>query len=600
MEESGLKITKVRIMGMHKVQDKTYELNDAVTYFIGENGAGKSTILEAIQLGLLGYIPGYSKTNDGIMKHASSPVMCIELYIDDSIKVIRTWAKLGSSVQAKVEVEGYEGELKDLLGNVDLPVFDFNEFKSMTANKLKDWFITFLPSCADRLDIRAELSNAIGGRAILNSELIEETVNWCNSSGSTGLELVRKLNEKFKADQSFTKGQIAKLQGTIQSLVRYDDAIDCDVDSANDSIRQLNSLKSQLMKYNTELAIYQKAKISVDSLKAQLPADIYDNDARVLDIKTRIEDLTKKNEVMEADYSDLVKQIRELEQRKATIPKAGSNCPYTGTACPTAQSLVDKYAKEVADIDGQIQFKKEELKDYNPAFMQTNRQQIMQLTAELGTIQSQYDKLIAMNLQLENAVVGEKPTEITIEEIDAKLSELNNQLIQVAANKKYDELNEQVTADKFKLENELEIYKEWAKLTDANGLQTRLMDAPFQELACDMSSYLSQMFNKPITARFNLVSKANSFSFGLERDHKYIEFDYLSSGERCLFTLALIVCILNRSNSIIRTILIDDILDHLDSDNASYLFNALKTIDNTQFILAGVKECLDEGITKSV
>ena len=108
------------------------------------------------------------------------------------------------------------------------------------------------------------------------------------------------------------------------------------------------------------------------------------------------------------------------------------------------------------------------------------------------------------------------------------------------------------------------------------------------------------MFNADTKAKFNLVSKANSFSFGLEREEKYIEFDYLSSGERCLFTLALIMCILDKSKSQIRTLIIDDILDHLDSSNANSLFESLKQVKDIQFILAGVKECKDATICKAV
>ena len=67
-----------------------------------------------------------------------------------------------------------------------------------------------------------------------------------------------------------------------------------------------------------------------------------------------------------------------------------------------------------------------------------------------------------------------------------------------------------------------------------------------------------------------------------------------------MFTLALIMCILDRSNSEIRTIIVDDILDHLDSDNATHLFDALKKVDNIQFILAGVQECADKEICLAV
>ena len=58
-----MKFKSITITGMHKVDKKTYTFNDDVTYFIGENGSGKSTILEAAELALLGYIPGYANTN---------------------------------------------------------------------------------------------------------------------------------------------------------------------------------------------------------------------------------------------------------------------------------------------------------------------------------------------------------------------------------------------------------------------------------------------------------------------------------------------------------------------------------------------------------
>ena len=126
------------------------------------------------------------------------------------------------------------------------------------------------------------------------------------------------------------------------------------------------------------------------------------------------------------------------------------------------------------------------------------------------------------------------------------------------------------------------------------------MSKPFEDLAAEMSDYLTKMFGQPTKAQFGLLAKANSFSFGLIRDDSYIEFDYLSSGERCLFTLALILCIMNRSKSPVRTIFIDDILDHLDESNSDYLFETLKTISGIQFIMAGVKQCKDTSICKAV
>lgn len=595
-----MKFKSITITGMHKVDKKTYTFNDDVTYFIGENGSGKSTILEAAELALLGYIPGYAKTNESIMKHASGPAMSIEAEFDNGIKITRTWIRSGASVKSTADISGYEGEISELLGDVELPVFDFNEFRSMTANKLKDWFISFLPSSSDELDVQTILSDAVSDRAIPSTELVDEAVEWADNSGLQGIELVRGLNNYFKESQSFVKGQIAKLEGTIQSLVKYDDAEDLDEESVSTSMKELQTLKTSLIQYNASKDVYDRSKAEVNKLKAMLPAEKLNDDPRIADLKSKIEEYTKKNNVLKSDYADLQNEISQLEQKKMMLGKAGTSCPYTGEHCDTAAKLADKIKAEAAEIDKQIAFKKEEMQDCDRSKQSENDREIMKLNAELGSIQAAYDKFVAMQMQLENAIVSEPPTDETLADLDAKLATMQNQLVKIAANKKYEELSDTVTKDKFKLENDLEIYKIWTKLTDANGLQTELMNKPFENLASEMSDYLTKMFNQDTTAEFNLSSKANSFSFGMRRGDQYIEFDYLSSGERCLFTLALIMCILDKSSSSARVILIDDILDHLDSTNASYLFNILKQVSDIQFILAGVKECEDIAICKPV
>lgn len=596
-----MKVKSVTITGMHKVDKKTYTFNDDITYFIGENGSGKSTILEATQLALLGYIPGYAKTNESIMKHSSGPVMSVEAELEGDIKIIRTWTKSGTSVKSTTDVTGYDGNLIDLMGQVDLPVFDFNEFRSMTANKLKDWFISFLPSSDDALDIKKELKSVIGNRALPCDALLDDVDQWIKDNPSQNtLELVKNLNAKFKEDQSFVKGQVANLEGTIKSLIKYDDETEYDDVAIREEIDNLNDLKSKLMHYEATANVQQKAKADLDVLKSQLPSDRFEDDPQVKEIKGQIDELMKKNAVLKEDYNDLQSQINELQRQKLSLTEANSNCPYTHEFCKTAADLADSTKSKMEELNKQIDFKKEEIKDCDQTIQSANDRKMMSLQAELGAIQSKYDKLIAMQLQLENADVGERPTDKNILQIDQEIRNLQDRLVKIAANKKYDELSEKVTADKFNLENDLEVYKLWIKLTDANSLQTTLMNKPFEDLAGEMSTYLTQMFNKPVAAKFNLIAKANSFSFGLEQNGSYIEFDYLSSGERCLFTLALIMCILDKSSSEIRTILIDDILDHLDSDNASYLFDALKHVENIQFILAGVKECSDKSICKSV
>ena len=64
-------IKEVTIRGMRKVNNATYSFTPQSNYILGNNGTGKSTILNAIQLAILGYIPGQSKKKKDIMANAN-------------------------------------------------------------------------------------------------------------------------------------------------------------------------------------------------------------------------------------------------------------------------------------------------------------------------------------------------------------------------------------------------------------------------------------------------------------------------------------------------------------------------------------------------
>lgn len=98
--------------------------------------------------------------------------------------------------------------------------------------------------------------------------------------------------------------------------------------------------------------------------------------------------------------------------------------------------------------------------------------------------------------------------------------------------------------------------------------------------------------NKFTTAKFHLTEKANSFSFGVtNEENEYIEFDLLSSGEKCLYTLALLISIVELSDSPLKIIMIDDLLDHLDMLRIKDCFETLYSISDIQILLAGVQDC---------
>ena len=137
-----MKIKSVQICGMHNVESKTYDFSDMV-YLFGRNGAGKSTVMQAIQLAILGYIPGTDKTKTAIFRHANADLMSVSVTFDTGQTVTRMFEKSGNTIKSSTVPDNFNPE--SIMGDLELPVFNFNEFAAMTANKLKDWFINYLP-----------------------------------------------------------------------------------------------------------------------------------------------------------------------------------------------------------------------------------------------------------------------------------------------------------------------------------------------------------------------------------------------------------------------------------------------------------------------
>lgn len=601
-----MKLKNIRIRGMHNVVDRTYDLNDTFTYFVGPNGAGKSTILEAIQLVILGYIPGYPKTNEGIMRHSSGDELEVIGTFDNGVVVSRKWTRTGTSVSNKVTTVP-DGMLKDegiVDDKLELPIYNFNEFKDMTANKLKEWFISFLPSSENAIDWEVKLKDVLKERgAILTDEFYNETLEVIHNLAKdlSGVELVKKVNEYLKNNQSFTKKEIERLQGTIQSLVHYEEELPAQED-VNAQLTTYIDLLSQLSVYEASQTNYNSVKAQIDSLDVDKSPEIssVEDVESYIELRNRDANITSQFNQVSQERAELLNELSAIETEITQLASiSNSTCPYTKKECNEIAAIVNENTAKIAELKKKCRPIEDAITE--KASLQSKLDhEMFEIRTNLQKMETDYITYFRLRDILNTITSGVKPTEMTKEEINAKISNLQQSLSKIEANKRYDELTETITTDKFNLENNLEVLKVWIKLTDANGLQTELMTKPFLGLADEMTKYLVKMFkNYPVSAQFNLSSKANSFSFGLQHeDGKYVEFDCLSAGERCLFMLALMICLVNKSDPEFKTILIDDLVDHLDDVNAASVFASLSNIDDIQFVIAGVKEAEGEGIVK--
>lgn len=588
-----MKVNSVILEGFHNVLRKKYDFED-INYLHGLNGAGKSTVLQAIQLGLLGYVPGTNKTKQGIFSHSNSHTMAVKLILDDegtTVSVQRIWTKAKSSVTENLEIEPDTYDIKELISDVELPLFNFDEFSHMTANTLKDWFINYLPRQTYTTDWGNVLKKSMDERATslyetLGQEFIDESVSAISEFNAEGLDEVRQANTYFKSQLSFMKNELTRKASTIQSLIYYDDFDD--VHTPEELLSMISDVERRIVNSTVVVENYKK----FDALKKELDSIDYPACVKVVEeLSEKIEDLKKKHSEYEAEYKEKSAKFLDFKHQAKSydsVISSGGVCNFTNKKCEEISNLVDVYKKVVEDLNAKSsEYNTSANEVYNK--MQDVSYLIHTYESELYRAKNEVMRYNSLESAYESIDVQENHEDL--DDLNKKLESYKEMYAKASANKKYNELNDVIVKDKYRIEQSIEVLKAWVDLTGVNGLQAQSNgDNPFDTLADEVDKVLSNLItNRKVSCKFNSEGKANSFSFGVYSEDSYVPYNLLSSGEKCLFVLSLFIALLNYNHSSLNLILIDDFLDHLDDDNFQKIFEVLKERTNIQFIFAGVK-----------
>ena len=591
-----MKIKSVRIVGMHKVNDITYDFNN-LTYLYGPNGAGKSTVLEAIQLAILGYIPGTDKNKTAIFKHCGNGrKMSVRVNFDNGSYIQREYYRTSKGLTEDCIAAPSGLTSADIIGSLELPVLDFNQFIGMTANKLKDWFVSFLPEQDAPIDwnnILTDSASAITrGYPMLDPDIVYNTVHNAIDFEGSALDRIRQMNAYLKDNLSAVKAELSRVEHTVQTLIFY---ADCDMSESVDDIKaQIDGETLQMQSLITLKAHAEsnaKYAVLLESYKRTAGTQEQRDSLRdkITRIEQDIEDIKMKCQSLNASLTEVDSQIFD----KSRIAQSDGTCPYTKTICESINALSEEYKAEIKILKDQRASTADSLEN---AKMQLSEKEDehRKLSTELDQMYGAANQIDKLSSAIYQDALAKDTSLYDSEITESKnhIEELRTRLSHMEANKRYEELTDKLTNDKYRLEQNIEILKAWIKLTDVNGMQSEIMEKPFLDLAYYITSWIRVLFGtNSIDAKFNIEERANSFSFGIARNGQYVEFDMLSSGEKCLYTLALTLALAEMSKSELKLLLVDDLLDHLDKSKISQVFATLYSVTSVQIILAGVQEC---------
>lgn len=584
-----MRISMIEFSNFHG-QTKRVDIDTNLVYLCGNNGRGKSTILQAAQLALLGYIPGYGKKVSDIFRHATDRQMSVSVTFDTGESIERTYTKTSKSIDTEVICHPSTFDVKSVVGNIELPIFNLSSLIDMTANQLKAWFINTLFTSDSNINWEAELIKARPEGVTDVENIKSEILDYINQHTLTSLDSVATVNAFIKSLKSEKNGELTRLSSTLQTLVYYDDVpTDATVNDIRAKYDRIKDIHKQILdvEANKETIVRFSRKLNEDC------AEVIETNATVY--KKQLDNMIDENNELLKVINDLEAQMKDVEKEIGIQSGILSRLNTLDGMCPITGDFCDKVKSDDSEVK-RIQHTLEELRNKLTSLTTKFtgfKEDYEEASCAIEHRQKKWQLYLDCIAQLEAVDTSKSPanldTSYTIEDCIALENKCIEDIQHITANETYANMHDNVLSEKYAVETSIEILKAYEKLTGPNGLPSRMNVSKFAEFAGNISFILHEITGHTAEIVFEISESANSFSFGYTtEDGKYVPYEMMSSGEKCIFNIALMISILDRLNTPIKLILADDIFDHLDEENIDKLFSYVYNNNKVQFIFAGV------------
>ena len=509
------------------------------TLVVGENGAGKSTMLDALCFGLFQRAFRNIK-KDQLINSLNERECIVEVYFtvgQKSYKIVRGIKPNIFEIWCDGDMLNQDAAQRDYQKHLEQQILKLN-FRSFTQVVIlgNASFVPFMQL-----------------RARHRRQVVEEILD---------IEIFSKMNlmfrEKAKSQDEIIKQddfQYSILDSKIEDKKAYID------DISNRGKDLADSKKVEIAKADTDIDNYNFKILDLRKEIAGLQKEILD--------ETKVNNMKSKLHSMEAKLENTCNK----HKKDLKFFETYDDCPTCQQAIDAAfkATMIDKKKEKVAELDSALGQIDKEIKTNQMRLDTINKTMVVIRDKELlvNRYETSIDQIEILKRKLENEVAKLQDENISTAEQKGELSELQEQLIQTDIKKK---------ADK-----EHKIYIDTARaLMQDTGIKTKIikqylpiMNQYINKYLADMDFFvnftLDEEFNETIKSRYR-----DEFNY-----HSFSEGEKLRIDLAILFTWREIAKLKNSTNT--NLLILDEIFDSsLDSSGTDEFMRILHTTMNKE------------------
>ena len=382
------------LINFRKFKNTTLEFPDGVTGVIGLNGAGKSTIFEAIAWVLYGSVAARTSADEIRRINVSPTDSCrVELdfvFEEDSYRIVREMSGKSLTTSATVTINGkiaatgadivskyiqkkLSMDFKSFFTSIFAKQKELNALSSMVSSERRPLILRMLG--IDSLDeVIKEIKSDKREKETFITKISQDLTD---TNGKDKIEIYKEEINNFNKERKENEALIKKSKEELSSLNKDLVILEKNCIKTKNDYEKINNEKEELSE--KKIQFEEKEKISeeikklnnkicerkklIDQQKKNLDkfikvdSEIIASDKRTDELGSKIEELVKKIEQKKTIVDRLNNDIKDISLKKHKIEKIGPDAK-----CPTCERvLADQYKNLLKNYNADISKKEKEI-----------------------------------------------------------------------------------------------------------------------------------------------------------------------------------------------------------------------------------------------